>query len=90
MLKVCVGIRITTIIKIPIIIDNKDNILSVPPIINSDLTKISTNTKDVFIEITATDKHKAVIALKVLFHSFGLYSKDHKIENVKIIDGENI
>lgn len=44
---------------IPLIMDSKDNILSMPPIINSDLSKIDLNTKNIFIDITATDKTKA-------------------------------
>jgi phenylalanyl-tRNA synthetase beta chain len=35
--------------------DSKGDVLSLPPLINSDLTKISINTTDVLIEITATD-----------------------------------
>lgn len=40
---------------IPLIMDSKDNILSMPPIINSELSKISLDTKNIFIDITATD-----------------------------------
>jgi len=35
--------------------DSKDNILSMPPIINSELSKITLQTKNIFIDITATD-----------------------------------
>ncbi len=60
---------------IPLIMDSNDNILSMPPIINSDLTKISLATKNVFIDITATDKTKALIALNVICASFSQYSE---------------
>lgn len=46
--------------------DSKNMVLSLPPLINSDFSKISLETKNVFIEITATDKHKATIALNIL------------------------
>ena len=46
--------------------DSQNRILSLPPLINSDFSKISLDTKNVFIEITATDKHKAMIALNII------------------------
>ena len=55
---------------IPLIMDSADNILSMPPIINSELSKITLDTKNIFIDITATDKTKALIALDVLLSSF--------------------
>jgi phenylalanyl-tRNA synthetase beta chain len=36
----------------PVFYDAKRTVLSLPPIINSDTTKISINTKNVFIEVT--------------------------------------
>ena len=51
---------------LPLIMDSNDNILSLPPLINSDLTKISLKTKNIFIDITATDNTKAHFALYVL------------------------
>ncbi|ROL43561.1 Phenylalanine--tRNA ligase beta subunit [Anabarilius grahami] len=42
----------------PIIYDSNGIVLSMPPIINGDHTKISLNTKNVFIECTATDHTK--------------------------------
>ncbi|KNG74772.1 hypothetical protein PFMG_00954 [Plasmodium falciparum IGH-CR14] len=52
--------------KYPIIVDSNEQILSLPPIINCDHTKISLNTKNVFIECTAIDRNKAQIALNIL------------------------
>src|SRR5579859_1835811 len=45
----------------PIIYDSNDVVLSLPPIINGDHSKITLNTRDIFIEITATDKTKVEI-----------------------------
>jgi phenylalanyl-tRNA synthetase beta subunit len=42
----------------PVILDAKKNVLSLPPIINSEKTKITLNTRNVFIEVTATDATK--------------------------------
>ena len=41
--------------RFPVFLDADRNVLSLPPLINSDRTKISLDTKNVFIELTATD-----------------------------------
>jgi len=46
----------------PVILDSNGVVLSLPPIINGDHSKITLNTKNVFIECTATDKHKAHVS----------------------------
>jgi phenylalanyl-tRNA synthetase beta chain len=50
----------------PVIYDSNDVVLSMPPIINGDHSKISLNTKNVFIEATATDLTKAKIVLDII------------------------
>ena len=59
----------------PLIKDANGKILSMPPLINSDLSKIDLNTKNVFIDITSTDETKGLMALNVLVTLFGQYSK---------------
>ena len=54
----------------PVFYDAKRTVLSLPPIINSDTTKISLNTKNVFIEITGTDLTKCQIVLAILTSQF--------------------
>lgn len=72
---------------IPLILDADDRILSMPPIINSEFSKIDLNTKNVFIEITATDKTKALMALNVIVSSFSLFSEQKfTFEQVEIRD----
>ena len=72
---------------IPLIMDAEDNILSMPPIINSELSKITLDTKNIFIDITATDQTKALIALDVLMASFSMYSQTpFTFEQVKVVD----
>jgi len=39
----------------PLIVDKDDNVLSFPPIINSALTTVTHNTKNIFIDVTGTD-----------------------------------
>uniref|UniRef100_A0A3P9GYG9 Phenylalanine--tRNA ligase beta subunit n=1 Tax=Oryzias latipes TaxID=8090 RepID=A0A3P9GYG9_ORYLA len=50
----------------PVIYDSNGVVLSMPPIINGDHSKISLTTKNVFIECTATDLTKAKIVLDVM------------------------
>jgi phenylalanyl-tRNA synthetase beta chain len=39
----------------PIVVDSKDNVLAFPPIVNGNISKISTDTTNLFIEITGND-----------------------------------
>jgi len=41
----------------PVFYDENRTVLSLPPIINSEATKISPETKNCFIEITGTDEN---------------------------------
>ena len=50
----------------PVFYDQSRQVLSLPPIINSEATKITLDTTDVFVEITATDLLKAKTCLAVL------------------------
>ena len=50
----------------PVFYDAKGTVLSLPPIINSDSTKISFATKNVFVEVTGIDLTKCKICLAIL------------------------
>lgn len=65
----------------PVIKDSQGVVLSMPPIINGDHSKISLTTKNVFIECTATDLTRAHTALNQIVTSFHTGS----IEQVKVI-----
>lgn len=72
---------------VPLILDSEDRILSMPPIINSEFSKIDLNTKNLFVEITATDKTKALMALNVLMSSFSQFSEQKfTFEQVEVRD----
>jgi len=74
----------------PIIYDSNGVVLSLPPIINGDHSKITLDTRDVFIEITATDKTKVEIVNHILVAMFSEYcSEPFTIEPVKIISDHN-
>ena len=69
----------------PVIYDRNRVVLSMPPIINGDHTKITLNTKNVFIDITATDLNKASIVLDTVVAMFSQYCKDqYVVESVEI------
>ncbi|KAM0679694.1 phenylalanine--tRNA ligase subunit beta [Glugoides intestinalis] len=61
-----------------------DDIMSVPPIINSDNTKISQDTADIFVEVTGTDFNKVNATLKHIISNF----RGKSIESVRIINEE--
>jgi len=65
--------------KFPVFYDKNKQVLSLPPIINSETTKITMDTKNVLIEITATDLKKAKICLAVISSHFS----DHCVGNKK-------
>ena len=56
--------------KYPVFYDAKRTVLSLPPIINSDATKISMGTKNVLIDITGTQLVKCKIVLAILSAQF--------------------
>ncbi|XP_011191760.2 phenylalanine--tRNA ligase beta subunit [Zeugodacus cucurbitae] len=57
----------------PIIYDANGVVLSLPPIINGDHSKITLQTRNVFIECTATDLTKAKIVLDTLVCMFSVH-----------------
>lgn len=60
----------------PVIYDSKRTVCSLPPIINGDHSKITLDTKNVFIEITATDKTKVEIVNNILVAMFSRYCEE--------------
>lgn len=74
----------------PVFYDEDDNVLSFPPIINSDKTKISLETTNVFLDVTGTDKTKNEIVVNQLVAMFSEYcSEPFTFEPVKIISDHN-
>lgn len=70
----------------PVIYDSNDVVLSMPPIINGDHSKISLNTKNVFVECTATDLHKAKVVLDTVVCMFSEYcKKPFSVEPVEVV-----
>ncbi len=59
----------------PVIYDANRTVLSMPPIINGEHSKMSAATKNIFIECTATDYTKALVTLNTMLAMFGEYCK---------------
>jgi phenylalanyl-tRNA synthetase beta chain len=57
----------------PIIFDAKRTVLSLPPLINGEHSKIGLATRNVFIECTATDLTKAHLVLNTVVAMFSEY-----------------
>ena len=52
--------------KVPIIFDSNDAVLSFPPVINGDHTTVTTNTRDLFIDVTGLDFRACESALMLV------------------------
>ena len=69
----------------PVMLDSNNVIMSLPPIINSQHTKMTLNTHNVLIDITGLDYTKCNIVLNTLVAMFSVYCKDpFTIEEVKV------
>lgn len=74
----------------PVIYDSKRTVCSLPPIINGDHSKITVDSKNVFIECTATDATKLDIVINMMVTMFSAYAEEpFTIEPVKIISEHN-
>lgn len=70
----------------PIIVDSKDQVLSFPPIINNQLTEVTTGTVDIFIDVTGKDRGTVNNALNIL--ATALAERGGKVETVQVEDEE--
>ncbi|KAF5228087.1 hypothetical protein FANTH_14601 [Fusarium anthophilum] len=74
----------------PAIYDSNRVVCSLPPIINGDHSKISLDTTNVFIEITATDLTKLDIVTDIMVTMFSMYcSEPFTVEPVQINSDHN-
>eukprot|EP00884_Botryococcus_braunii_P012239 jgi/Botrbrau1/21015/Bobra.0144s0029.1 len=71
----------------PVIYDANRTVLSLPPIINGAHSAITLDTKDVFIECTATDLTKANIVLNIMVTMFSEHcALPFQVEAVEVVD----
>lgn len=75
----------------PVIYDSNREVLSLPPIINGSKSKISKDTRNMFIECTATDMTKAKIVLNTIVAMFARYCDDpESVETVDVVYEEPV
>lgn len=74
----------------PVIFDLKRTVCSLPPIINSNHSKITLDTQNIFIEVTGTDKTKTDLVINQMVAMFSAYSKTKfEIEPIEIVSSHN-
>jgi phenylalanyl-tRNA synthetase beta chain len=66
----------------PIITDAHNQVLSFPPIINGELTKVTANTKNLLLDVTGTDERAVTLSLHILCAS--LISAGGTCESVEV------
>lgn len=72
--------------KYPLILDKDDNVLSMPPIINGELTKIKEDTHNIIVDVTGTDERAVNQALNIICSSFAEVGGQIKSMEVKYAD----
>ncbi|KUH32862.1 phenylalanine--tRNA ligase subunit beta [Thermococcus celericrescens] len=68
----------------PLLVDSEGKVLSMPPIINSEITgRVTPETRNVFIDVTGWDLNKVMLALNVVVTA--LAERGGKIRSVKVV-----
>jgi phenylalanyl-tRNA synthetase beta chain len=67
----------------PLIVDSAGTVLSFPPIINSQATKVNEGCRNLFVEVTATDQETAEDLLAII--AMTLYDAGFEIRTVSIV-----
>ncbi len=68
----------------PLLVDSNDLVLSMPPIINSEQTRVREETSDLFIDVTGTNRHIVNKALVVLTTSLKELQPDCVVQGVEV------
>ena len=78
----------------PILMDSKGMVLSMPPIINSVHTRIKEETRDIFIDVTATDEKTAGEVLNILVTTLADRGAEvYKVKNIyskRVVETPNL
>ena len=68
----------------PLLVDSEGKVLSMPPIINSEITgRVTTETRNVFVDVTGWDLKKIMLALNVVVTA--LAERGGKIKSVRVV-----
>jgi phenylalanyl-tRNA synthetase beta chain len=80
------GQILSTFDRYPLIVDSTGLVLSLPPIINGQATKVNDKCRNLFVEVTATDQKSAEDLLAIL--AITLYEAGFEIKTVSIDSGK--
>ncbi|XP_049851362.1 phenylalanine--tRNA ligase beta subunit-like [Schistocerca gregaria] len=70
----------------PVVRDRHKTVLSLPPIINGNHSRVTLNTKNILIEVTALDRLKADIVLDIMTTMFSQYcAVPYVVEPVRLV-----
>lgn len=72
--------------KYPLLVDSQENVLSFPPIINGVLTEVTPFTRNIFIDVTGTDRVAIQTALTIV--SLALVERGGKLYSTTIKEGK--
>ena len=70
----------------PLIVDANGDVLSFPPIINGELTRVTTSTANILLDTTGTDQRAVMTAVNIICTAFAENGAD--IESITIGDSE--
>ncbi|MDD1663519.1 MAG: phenylalanine--tRNA ligase subunit beta, partial [Methanomicrobiales archaeon] len=68
--------------RFPLIVDSRDEVLSFPPIINGELTRVTGKTRNILLDTTGTDRKAVMTAVRIL--CCALAETGARIESVAI------
>ncbi len=77
------GYIISSFEKWPVLLDAKGNVLSMPPIINSELTRVTEETRNLFIDVTGTDEE--MVRKTAVIIACNLAERGATIETVEVV-----
>ena len=72
--------------KYPLILDKDNQILSMPPIINGELTKLKEDTANIIVDVTGTDEKAVNQTLNIICSSFAEVGGKIKSMEVRYVD----
>lgn len=55
---------------------SRDEVVSLPPVINSDITRLEPSTKNILIDVTGTDRKAVNTVLNSIIHTLAVYSEE--------------
>ncbi|GJD13009.1 Phenylalanine--tRNA ligase beta subunit [Galdieria sulphuraria] len=70
--------------RFPVVLDAKNRILSLPPVINGDLSKVTLSTRNIFVDCTGTDWTKTQMVIRTIVAIISQYCEEPFVEPVII------